>query len=135
MFCVLNLLLTFLILYFPEKHLFDIFLVRRTALCTIRTAGELAALKPVFIALPLNGACEMHGSRENATSKFRLDISTPSPLLYVFSVTIPEDPASSYCSHCFITSILNILIIDESSRCSAALHCAVTGPPGLPRTS
>ena len=96
--------------------------VRRTALCTIRTAGELAALKPVFIALPLNGDCEMLGSLENATSKFRVDTSTPSPLLYVFSVTIPEDLASSYCSHCFMTSILNILITDESSGRSAALH-------------
>ena len=63
MFRMLNLLLTFLILYFPEKHLFGVFLVRRTALCTIRTAGELAALKPVLIALPLNSDCKMHGSR------------------------------------------------------------------------
>ena len=62
----------------------------------------------------------MHGSRENATSKFRVDISTPSPLLYVFSMMTPQDLASSYCSHCFITSILNILIIDESSRRSAS---------------
>ena len=99
--------------------MFGVFLVRRTALCTIRTAGELTALKPVFMALPLNSACEMYGSRENAASKFRV-ISTPSPLLYIFSVTIPEDPASSYCSHCFITSILNILINDESSRRSTA---------------
>ena len=125
MFRMLSLLLEFLILYFPVQnislHLFGVFLVRRTALCTIRTAGELAALKPVFIALPLNGDCEMHDSRENATSKFRVDISTPSSLLYVFSVTIPEDLASSYCRHCFIRSILNILIIDESSRHSAAL--------------
>ena len=118
---MLSLLLAFLILYFPEKHTFGVSLVRRTALCTIRTAAELAALKPIFIALPLNGDCEMHGSRENATSKFQVDISTPFPLLYIFSVTIPEDLASSYCSHCFITSILNILIIDESSRRSAAL--------------
>ena len=73
-----------------------------------------------FIALPLNGNREMHGSRENATSKFRVDISTPSPLLYVFSMMTPQDLASSYCSHCFITSILNILIIDESSRRSAS---------------
>ena len=98
------------------------FLVRRTALCMIRTAGKLVALKPVFIALPLNGDCEMHGSRENATSKFRVDISTPSPLLYIFSVTIPQDLESSYCSHCFMTCILNILIIDEFSRRSTALH-------------
>ena len=83
---------------------------------------RMAALKPVLIALPLNGDCEMHGSRENATSKLRVDISTPSPLLYVFSVTIPEDLASSYCSHCFMTFILNILINDESSYRSAALH-------------
>ena len=134
MFRMLSLLLTFLILYFPEKHLFGVFLVRRTALCTIRMAGELTALKPVFIALSLNGACEMHGSRENAMSKFRV-ISTPSPLLDVFSVTIPENPASYLCSHCFITSILNILIFDDSSRRSAALRSAVPGPPGLPRTS
>ena len=77
--------------------------------------------EPVFIALPLNGDCEVHGSRENAASKFRVDISPPLPLLYVFSVTMPDDLASSYCSHCFIMSILNILIIDESSRRSAAL--------------
>ena len=74
MFRMLSLLLAFPILYFPEKHLFGVFLVRRTALCTIRTAGELAALKPVFIALPLNGDCELHCYRENATSKFRVDI-------------------------------------------------------------
>ena len=101
MFRMLSLLLALLILYFPEKHLFGVFLVRRTALCTIRTVGELVALKPVFIAIPLNGDCEMHGSRQNATSKFRVDFSTLSPLLYVFSVTIPGDLASSYCSHCF----------------------------------
>ena len=85
MFRRLGLLQAFLILYFPEKHLFGVFLVR-TALCMIRTAGELASLKPVFIALPLNGDCQMHGSRENATSKFGVDFSTPPPLLYVFSL-------------------------------------------------
>ena len=95
MFRMLSLLLALLILYFPEKHLFGVFLVRRTALYTIRTKGELTALNPVFIALPLNGDCEMHGSRQNATSKFRVDFSTPSPLLYLLSVTIPEDLASS----------------------------------------
>ena len=132
---MLSLLLALLILYFPEKHLFGVFLVRRTALCTIRTEGELAALNPVFIALPLNGDCEMHGSRQNATSKFRVDFSTPSPLLYLLSVTIPAELASSYCSHGFITSILNILVIDESSRRSAALCWAVPGHPRLPPTS
>ena len=131
MFWMLSLLLAFLILYFPEKNLFGVFLVRRTALCTIRTAGELAAWKPGFIALPLNGDCKMHGFRQNATSKFRVDFSTHSPLLYVFSVTIPENLASSYCSHCFIKSILNILIIDECSHRSAELCWAVPGPPGL----
>ena len=79
MFRMLSLLQTFLILYFPEKHLFGVFLIRRTVLCTIRTAAELAALKPIFIALPLNGDCEIHGSRENAASKFGVDFSTPSP--------------------------------------------------------
>ena len=47
-------------------------------------ARRTAALKPVFIGLPLNGDCEMHVSRENATSKFLVRMSTPSPLLYVF---------------------------------------------------
>ena len=52
-----------------------------TALCAIRTAGELTALKPVFTALLLNGACEMLGSRENARSKFRVVFASPR-LLY-----------------------------------------------------
>ena len=52
-FRMLSLLLSFLILYFPGKHLFGVFLVRMPALCTIRTAGELTALKSVFIALPI----------------------------------------------------------------------------------
>ena len=62
--------INFPILYFTEKHMFGVFLVCMTALCVIMMAGELTAQKPVFIALPLNGACEMLGSRENATSKF-----------------------------------------------------------------
>ena len=118
MFQMLSLLLTFLILYCPEKHLFGVFLVRRTALCTIRTAGELTALKPVFLALPLHGACKMLGSRENAMRKSRV-ILAPSRLLYIFLVTILEDPASSYFNPCF-SNILNILM----SPFAVVLRCA-----------
>ena len=74
MFQMLSLLLKFLILCFPGKHLFGVFLVRMTDLCAIRTVGELTALKPVFIALPLSSNCETLGSRENAMSKFELSL-------------------------------------------------------------
>ena len=109
----------FLFLYFPKKYLFGVFLVRMTALCAIRTTGELTALKLVFIALPLNGSCKMHGSQENATSNFRI-IFTPSRLPYIFPVTIPEDPTSLYYSRCFSMSVLNILM----SPVAAVLRCA-----------
>ena len=46
----------------------------------IRTAGKLTALEPVFIALPVNSVCEVLGSRENATNKFRV-VFTPPRLL------------------------------------------------------
>ena len=70
MFQVLSLLLKLLILFFPGRPLFGVFLVRMTAPQVIRTAGELTALEPVFTALPVSSACEVLGSRENATRKF-----------------------------------------------------------------
>ena len=93
-----------------------------TALYTIRTAGDLTVLKLVFIALPLNSACEMVVSQENATRKFQV-ILTPSRLLYVFSVMIPEVPISSYYSHCFITSIMNILMSPTAGVQRCAEDC------------
>ena len=53
-----------LILYFPGNHLFGVYLVGMTAVCTIRMAGELTALKPIFIALLLNGICNTFFPRQ-----------------------------------------------------------------------
>ena len=57
-----------------------LFLVRMTALRAIGIAGELTALKPVLIAPPFSGTCDMLGSRENAMSKFHV-VFTPPRLL------------------------------------------------------
>ena len=70
MFVMLELLLACLMLHFPGKHLFGVFLVEMTALCAMRTEEELTALTPVLIALPLERTCIMFASRESATSKF-----------------------------------------------------------------
>ena len=67
-----SLLLKLLILLFPGRPLFGVFLAKMTAQQVIMTAGNLTALKPIFIALPVSSACEMLGSRENATNKFRV---------------------------------------------------------------
>ena len=74
---MLSLLLKLLILLFPGRSLFGVFLVKMTAQQVIRTAGKLTALEPVFIALPVNSACEVLGSRENATNKFRVVFTLP----------------------------------------------------------
>ena len=68
---MVSLLLKLLILLFPGRPLFGVFLAKMTARQVIMTAGNLTALKPVFIALAVSSTCEMLGSRENATNKFR----------------------------------------------------------------
>ena len=77
---MLGLLLKLLILLFPGRPLFGVFLVKMTAQPVIMTAGKLTALKPVFIAHPLSSAGETLCSRENATNKFRV-VFTPPRLL------------------------------------------------------
>ena len=60
---MLSLLPKLLILLFPGRPLFGVFLAKMTAQQVIMTAGNVTALKPVFIALPSSSACEMLGSR------------------------------------------------------------------------
>ena len=74
---MLSLLLKLLIFLFPGRPFFGDFLVKMTALQVITMAGKLTALKPDFKALPLSSTCEMLGSRENATNKFRVVFSPP----------------------------------------------------------
>ena len=81
---MLSLLLKLLILLFPGRHFFGVFLVKMTALLVIMTAGKPTALKSVFIALPLSSTCEMLGSRENATNKFRVVFTPPRLLCTIF---------------------------------------------------
>ena len=78
---MVSLLLKLLILLFPGRPLFAVFLAKVTAQQVIMTAGNVTALKPVFIALPVSSACEMRGSGENATNKFRVVFTLPCAIL------------------------------------------------------
>ena len=48
-----------------------------SALRVIMTAEDVTALRPVFIALPLNSTCKVLGSQENSTNKFRVVLTPP----------------------------------------------------------
>ena len=58
MFWTLSLLLSFLNFYFPQIHLFGVFLFIIVVLCAIRTVVKLTVLKSFFRPLPLNSTAK-----------------------------------------------------------------------------